>query len=39
VGRTAETALETLDVRELTRLRHPAHGGAATFRRQLAALC
>lgn len=39
VGRTAEAALETLGVREVTRLRHPSHGGAAIFRRQLAPLC
>ena len=34
VGRTAQAALATLGV-EAPALRHPAHGGAETFRRQL----
>ena len=38
VGRTAEAALETLGVREVTLLRHPSHGGAAIFRHQLSML-
>lgn len=39
VGRTAEAALAALGVGEVARLRHPSHGGAAIFRRQLASLC
>jgi hypothetical protein len=38
VGRTAQAALEALGVQDAPALRHPAHGGAALFRRQLASL-
>ena len=37
VGRTAQAALATLGV-EAPALRHPAHGGAGIFRRQLQAV-